>query len=188
MTSDTTEIVNSGDSELVDVSEIEPHPDNPREGDVAEIAESIDENGFYGTLVVQESTGYILAGNHRYRAATEILGIEELPVAWVNCDEDRAKRIMLADNRTSDQAGYDKEALAEVLEDLADEDFETGSAESGLEGTGFNRDEMKQIDFELDPDFEPAGLRDQQRLDEKKEENKNSSTKECPNCGHTIDV
>ena len=51
--------------ELVAPRALRPHPRNPRRGDVDAIEESIAENGFYGCVVAQRSTGYILAGNHR---------------------------------------------------------------------------------------------------------------------------
>lgn len=47
------------------------HPENPRQGDVAAIAASIETNGFYGAVVAQKSSGHVLAGNHRLLAARE---------------------------------------------------------------------------------------------------------------------
>lgn len=55
----------------VPVQSIRPHPQNPRKGDVRSIGRSIEAHGFYGRVIVQKSTGYILAGNHRYIAAVE---------------------------------------------------------------------------------------------------------------------
>jgi hypothetical protein len=60
--------------ELVEVGELEPHPDNPREGNVDAIAESVEANGFSGAIVAQRSTGHVLAGNHRLLAARPGLG------------------------------------------------------------------------------------------------------------------
>jgi len=47
--------------ETVHIDNIKPHPANPNDGDVAAIAESIRQNGFYGRVVVRDSTGKILA-------------------------------------------------------------------------------------------------------------------------------
>lgn len=142
------EILNQ-ETEMVPVDEIECHPDNPREGDVQAIAESIEENGFYGSIVVRESTGQILAGNHRYRAAVEVLGFEELPVVWVECGEDRAKKILLADNKTADRGEYDDEALASMLEEISEvevgDEEESSVSISNFEGTGFEDDELDEI-------------------------------------------
>lgn len=122
--------------ETISIDQLQPHPENPRKGDLVTIAESIDANGFYGAIVAQKSTGYILAGNHRYMAAKK-KGAREIPVAWVDVDEDQAKHILLADNRTSDLGGYDEELLAELLQDV--------NASIGLHGTGYNESDLDAL-------------------------------------------
>jgi len=126
------QIINQ-DYELVAVDALKPHPRNPRKGDTAAIAESIQANGFYGAVVVQRSTGYILAGNHRLKAAIE-KGATEVPVIWVDADDEQALRILLADNRTNDLAGYDEAALAEILKGL-----------DSLEGTGYDQAAVNEL-------------------------------------------
>lgn len=113
----------------VPVKKLKEHPRNPRRGDVERIKESIDENGFYGAVVAQKSTGFILAGNHRFKAAVAS-GAKTVPCHWVDVDDQAALKILLADNRTSDIAGYDEEALAQMLGELLD------SGE--LRGTGYD--------------------------------------------------
>lgn len=115
----------------VDVKTLKHHPDNPRIGDVDAIAASIVANGWFGTLVVQKSTRFILVGNHSYDAAVS-LDFSELPVQYIDCDDERALRIMLSSNRSADLAEYDDEKLDSLL----------GSLDT-LEGTLF--------DIELDP-------------------------------------
>jgi hypothetical protein len=121
-------IVNA-DHEMVGVDDLTTHPGNPRRGDLAAVKASIEVNGFYGTIVAQRSTGYVLAGNHRLMAARE-LGMVEVPVVWVDCDDTRARAILAADNRTSELGGFDSEALAQLLEGLRIED--------ALVGTGYD--------------------------------------------------
>ncbi len=111
----------------VAVDSVRPHPQNPRKGDVAAIGESIAEDGFYGALVVQASTGHILAGTHRWLAAREE-ELTELPAIFVDVDDETALRILLVDNRASDLAGWDAEQLAAVLE----------SFDGDVAGTGFS--------------------------------------------------
>lgn len=120
------EIINQ-EYELVPVAGLRPHPKNPRKGDTVAIADSIVHNGFYGAVVAQRSTGYILAGNHRHKAAADT-GADEVPTIWVDCDDEQALRILLADNRTNDLAGYDEKALAELLSGL-----------DSLDGTGYDQ-------------------------------------------------
>ena len=60
------------------IDDVRPHPDNPRQGDIGAIVTMIREDGWHGTIVVQKSTGYILAGNHRWRAA-RLVGMTTIP-------------------------------------------------------------------------------------------------------------
>ena len=108
---------------------LKPHPRNPRRGNTTAIRNSIEQNGWYGVIVAQKTTGRVLAGNHRLQAA-EQAGITTLPVAWIDVDDDTALRILLADNRTNDLAGHDDELLDEILRELQDTPL-------GLAGTGY---------------------------------------------------
>src|ERR1035438_4270482 len=110
----------------VPLDQLRPHPKNPRKGNVPLIAESIMANGFYGAVIAQRSTGHIIAGEHRWRAARQ-KKLAAVPVFWLDVDDDRALRILLADNRTNDIAGYDEEILAELLKGMDD-----------LSGTGWD--------------------------------------------------
>lgn len=117
--------------EHVRIDQLSPHPDNPRRGDVGAISESIDAHGFYGALIVQRSSNYILAGNHRLLAAQE-RGIAELPVLYVDVDDEEARRIVLIDNRANDLAEYDNDALVALLQELGGDLTGTGYAENDL--------------------------------------------------------
>ena len=123
--------------ELVSVSRLTPHPRNPRKGSAEAIDESIRANGFYGAVVAQKSSGYILAGRHRVERATAA-GIATVPVIWADVDDETALRILAADNRTSDLAGYDEQKLAELLESVKSESGE-------LAGTGFSQEALDEI-------------------------------------------
>jgi ParB-like nuclease domain len=113
-----------------------PHPMNPRRGDVAKIVESIKVNGFYGVIVAQKRTNYILAGNHRWLAAKE-LGIESVPVMWLDITDAKAKKILLADNRMNDLASYEQESLQELLRSVLSTD--------DLRGTGFDATDIQDL-------------------------------------------
>lgn len=128
--------LNSQEYAQAKLGELKPHPRNPRQGDVGAIYQSIEANGFYGAIVAQRSTGYILAGNHRYKAAAEA-GAKTVPVIWVDVDDETAVRVLLADNRTNDLASYDNAVLADILAELA--------SGPGLEGTGYDGDDLDQL-------------------------------------------
>lgn len=130
--------------ELVPVDALTPHPQNPRKGDTVVIAESIVHNGFYGAVVAQKSSGFIIAGNHRLQAAIDT-GATEVPVIWVDADDEQALRILLADNRTNDLAGYDDNVLAQVLKSL-----------ESIEGTGYDQAAVDEIIASVDGVAEDA--------------------------------
>lgn len=118
----------------VNVNDISPYPKNPRKGNVKLIADSLKENGQFRPLVVQKSTGFILGGNHTFYAAQE-LGWATVRVVYVDVDDEQAKRIVLADNRTSDLATYDAQILSEILSSL----------DRPSVGTGYSTSELKHL-------------------------------------------
>lgn len=140
--------------EEVEIGKLKMHPRNPRNGNTEAIKESIEHNGFYGAVIAQKSTGYILAGNHRWKAAKEA-GASSIPVAWIDVEEEHANRIMLADNRTNDIASYDEAGLAALLTEL--------NESIGLEGTGYLQTDLDlllegaSVD-EVDPMEEWTGM------------------------------
>jgi ParB-like chromosome segregation protein Spo0J len=152
--------------ELLDVDSVTPHPHNPRVGPVDAITDSIEANGFYGAIVVHEQTGHILIGNHRYAAAVKA-GITRLPAIVISCDESRARRIMLADNRYAELAQWNDETLSALLAELSTEP-------GALIGTGFTTTELAAL-LSAD-DFTPAD--ETNRVDVSREH-------ECPACGYT---
>lgn len=109
---------------------LEAHPDNPRKGDTKAVDESIQANGFYGAILVQKSTNRVLAGHTRLRALIE-QGAETVPAMVLDVDDAQARKILLADNRTSDLAFYDDDALFRVLSDILDDG-------GTLAGTGYD--------------------------------------------------
>lgn len=134
----------------VPVESLTLHPQNARRGDVKAIAASLRVNEQFSPIVVQTSTRYVLSGNHTLMAARE-LGWQEIDAVFVDVDDDRAYRIMLAANRTADLGGYDNDALAELLSYL-DGDFE---------GTGYSQADVDFLldypESEQDEDDVPAG-------------------------------
>ena len=119
---------------IVPIDSLKPYPINPRRGNLRAIEESLRTNGQYRPIVVQETTQYILAGNHTWLAAKN-LGWSEIAITVVDCDERSAKKIVLADNRTSDLGSFDDSLLLELLEQL-----------DSWEGTGYDTDEFDKID------------------------------------------
>jgi hypothetical protein len=124
------------------INQFKTHPRNVRQGDVGAITESLNAHGQYRAIVVQKSTGYVLAGNHTLMAA-RALGWKEVAATFVDCDDEQALRILLVDNRANDLAMYDDRALADVLKELASTDL-------GLEGSLFNGDDLDDLIYRLE--------------------------------------
>jgi len=136
---------------------------NPRRGDVQELVQSFRVNGFYGTVVVDRTTGWVVAGNHRVKAARE-LRMPEIPVSYIRTDGvEHAQRLLLADNRLSDIATYDTETLAALLTELA-------ATEQGLAGTGYTTTDHQALLDELGDAAFQEGLTDPDEVPEPPEE------------------
>lgn len=124
-------------------------PGNPRQGDIGAVSESMRINGVYQPIIVNRGTltgrpFEVIAGNHRAQAAQQ-LGHDTVPAVILDVDDEQATRIALADNRTSDLAAYDNDALVAMLQNLPD-----------LTGTGYDGDDLDALLAEHEvPDFAP---------------------------------
>jgi len=136
------------------VDNLEPHPRNPRRGDVQAIADSLRRHGQYRPIVVQQSTGHVLAGNHTFMAA-RYLGWEYVDAVFLDVDDQEALRILLVDNRTADLGTYDEPVLALLLQDLPD-----------LEGTGYAEEDLDAL---LDSMAGDSSLEDLQQEQEERD-------------------
>lgn len=123
-----------GQVDSVAISSLEGYPTNPRRGDIDAIAQSLKAHGQYRPIVVQYGTNYILAGNHTYKAAKK-LGWKKIKVTYIEVDEVAARKIVLADNRLTDLAGYNEPLLKSLLQALPE-----------LDGTGFSASEVETLD------------------------------------------
>lgn len=152
----------------VPIGDLIPHPDNPRRGDVDQIAASLRKHGQYKPVVVQTSTGYLIAGNHTRLGALRLLeedraaGVTDsrwqyLDVVYRDLDDEEATRILLVDNRTSDLGGYDSAALLDLLGSLPD-----------LEATGYSTEDLEELTRTIAPvgDAAPVSLTDEDEIPE----------------------
>lgn len=119
------------------IDSVRAHPNNPRNGDIDAIAQSIERNGFVSPVIAQRSTGHIIAGNHRYYALMQ-LGSGAIPVVWVDMDDTQAKEYMLADNRTSDLGNYDNSNLVALLQEIEED-------RGDLHSTGYTDHDMEVL-------------------------------------------
>lgn len=125
---------------------------NPRQGDIGAVSESMRVNGVYQPIIINRGTHTgrpmeVIAGNHRAQAAQQ-LGHDTIPAVILDVDDEAATRIALADNRTSDLATYNTDALISMLRSLDD-----------LAGTGYDGDDLDELLADLTGD-EPEALTD----------------------------
>jgi ParB family chromosome partitioning protein len=121
------------------VADLRLWPKNPRKNDgaVEQIAASIARFGFAAPVVVQKSTGFVLCGNTRLKAARH-LGLAEVPARVLDLSDAEAEALAIADNRLGELADWDAEALAAILRDLDAQGAE-------VKGLGFTDDELAGI-------------------------------------------
>lgn len=117
------------------------------EGDIGAISTIMENLGFFGACLVQKSTRRIIAGKHRWISA-QGEGKPDVPVLWLDVDDDTATRIMLADNRAARLGHDDDRALADLLTELAE-------GPKGLVGTGFDGDALDELLADLNKIGEP---------------------------------
>jgi hypothetical protein len=128
---------------LVPIDRVRQHPENPNNGDDEAVLESVQVNGFYTAVTADPTTGYIVAGNTRYRVLCA-LNATHIPVIWEDKDVDGQRRILVGDNKLGKLAVIDDSAQIELLKRLQE-------TEMGLVGSGFTEESFAKYlnDIEL---------------------------------------
>ena len=150
---------------MIPVSDLKPAEYNPRKklkaGDkeYEKIKNSIEEFGFADPLVVNADMT-IIGGHQRLTVATD-LGYREVPCAVVDIDKVREKALNIALNKIT--GAWDDELLAELLQDIASADFDTGF--TGFDPpeieTLFNKvhsKDIKEDDFDVDTELQKPAI------------------------------
>jgi len=121
---------------------------------VRKVARSIEAYGFRQPIVV-DADGVIVAGHTRLEAAKQ-LGLERVPVhRATELDEDQARAYRIADNRTADDSGWDRDLLVTELREL-------DAAAVDMEPLGFDDQELARLlealeEGETEADAVPEG-------------------------------
>lgn len=138
----------------VPIAELRPWDKNPRKNDAAvdKIAESIKRFGF-GAPILARPNGEIIAGHTRLKAASK-LGIDRVPVRFLDLDPADARLLALADNKLGEIAEWDEALLAEILKEIDPDE----AAIAGFDAQEI-ADLLSEIDhpqeFQTDPDDAP---------------------------------
>lgn len=143
-------------AEWVPIGSLRPWADNPRKNDgapVKKVAESIRRFGFASPIIARRENGEIIAGHTRWKAAQE-LGLDRVPVRFMDLDPADAKLLAIADNRVAEEADWDEAVLAKILGELEADGVD-------LSVTGFDDGEVNRLlaeKGENDPEAEWLGM------------------------------
>lgn len=142
-------------------TDVIPYANNPRthsEQQVAQVAASIKEFGFNNPILLDEHNG-IIAGHGRLAAAQK-LGMELVPtITLAGLTEAQRKAYVIADNKLTENGGWDYDLLAVEIERLKELDVD-------IDLTGFDQTELDTI---LEPEV-IEGLTDEDEVPEAPEE------------------
>lgn len=135
----------------MDMMELTPYEGNPRDNEAAveSVKNSIQNFGFLVPIVV-DSDNVIVAGHTRYEAATR-LGLTEVPcIVAEHLTDEQIKAFRIIDNKVSELARWDMDALSTEITALAD---------SGIQFTemGFDQDEIDCLTEVVAEDCMSAG-------------------------------
>src|SRR3954470_18937909 len=103
-------------AEWVPIDRLKPWDRNPRDNDgvVARVAASIKRFGFGAPIIARRADGEVIAGHTRLKAAAQ-LGLSKVPVRYLDLDPVDAHLLAIADNKTSELATWNDDALVDVL-------------------------------------------------------------------------
>lgn len=125
--------------EYVDIASLKNADWNPRympQEEMQALIRSIREYGCIQPLIVLKNTNEVIGGNQRLAAAREI-GLQQVPVIYVDLPPEKAKALNIALNRIS--GTFDLPALARLLQEIAETDA------SLLDLTGMSHDELETL-------------------------------------------
>jgi len=134
----------------ISIGRLKPSPYNPRlmpQAEMEKLTRSIREFGFVEPLVVRKQDHRVIGGHQRLEAA-KVLGLEKVPVVFVDITEAQAKALNLALNRI--QGEWDLPKLGELLAELRD----IPDLDETL--SGFDSGEMDDLLAELERQQLPA--------------------------------
>lgn len=152
--------------EYVPLDDLKAAPHNPRQisdDEMDKLKTSISEFGFVKPVLVNTTTGNIIAGHQRVVAA-RALGMTDCPVVYTALSESREKALNIALNKISGE--WDIPMLKDILTEIDTGEFE-------IEVTGFDNVEIEML---MTQTYQPPN---EAEIDENIE-----TDHECPKCGY----
>jgi len=143
-------------TDYIPLSGLRPHPKNEgvRDHDLGVIHGSIGEHGYGSPIEVDERTGLMVAGHGRRKALLQMRDAKQdppdgvirapdgdwmVPVqrGWRSRSDAQAMAYLIVNNRSQELGGWKDDGLAEVLQQLAQQD--------ALIGTGYSADDVAAL-------------------------------------------
>lgn len=126
--------------EYAPISSLAPMPGNPRRNAkaIGPVADSIKRFGWTNPILARREDKVVVAGHTRLEAARK-LGLDKVPVIWLDLDPVSSRLYNLADNKLAQVSEWDDESLAVMLRELAAED------KAGLAIAGFGDEEIAKV-------------------------------------------
>lgn len=120
-----------------ELREAEYNPNVMSDAEIKRLASSLKQYGFVDPIIANLRTRTIVGGHQRLKAAIK-LGMDEVPVLWLNVDERTEREINIALNKHS--GSFDDEKLVAMLKGFSegDDDFDFGPL-------GFADDEIEDL-------------------------------------------
>lgn len=135
----------------VDIKTLAPWAKNPRKNDgepVKAVMRSIKRFGFGSPILARRADGEIIAGHTRLKAAMA-LGLDRVPVRYLDLDPAEAHLLALADNKVAEKSRWDDALVTQILAEYTTED---------AMDAGFTSKDLEKLGGALDPgDDEPMG-------------------------------
>ena len=169
MLTDQQKAMDSMTLETRGIDELKDWPGNPKAH--TDIDKSVERFGPRWPILIQKSSGRIVAG-HARRQAYRKAGIKKVKVLVWDCTDEEAKSFLIADNRLTMMSGWNEEKLSEMLEELREVGMD--------EFTGFDPGEiddlLKDVNFDMDGEGDMGfGEGEGKKV-------------ECPKCGFRFEV
>jgi len=153
--------------EWLPIDSIQVRKENPKRHDLRQIEESIRRFGFVQPLIVDKTTGTLIAGHGRLQVIKKMMkegkicpglvgdnGVPwKVPVVRVALKSEReAKAYLIADNRLTEKGGWDEASLGAMVRDLAKE-------KDGLRGIGLSKLEASRLMGKFGESFTEASAK-----------------------------
>jgi hypothetical protein len=122
----------------VPIDKLVPNPRNPNihpEEQIERLMASLHNDGQTKPILARKANMMLIAG-HGVRMAARRLGWKEIGVKLLDVDQRTADRIMLGDNRFGDLSTLDNDRVAELLRELADDEWKLA---------GYSGDEVQDL-------------------------------------------